>query len=191
VDSRLPIRVVLTAVAAALLSAGCADAPRGGQESPTLRGPGLPSALATQPPATVLPSAPRAAAPDTAGGCDTDRVRALIDGYVDAYNAADWDALRGLFDVEHRFFEYFDAVQGSTTHVRGAQEAAPWERHIRERFAAGERLALVAIQHYDGYADVRLSRTAGTAGRGAVPLTGSAKIVCDGGRIIRAVMTAS
>lgn len=57
--SPLHARMMPIVFAAPVWGAGCADAHRGAEDLPTLRGPGLPSALTTQPPAAVLPSPPR------------------------------------------------------------------------------------------------------------------------------------
>lgn len=165
----------LLPAAAIALTAAC-------EAGPLVARPAQPTSV----PTTAVSRATPAAAPDPSHGCPLEVVRALIDAYVAAYNARDFPALRALFDVEHRFFEYSDSVQGAAAHFNGSQAATQWERYVRERFAAGERLVVSGVQHYDGYADVRLTRP---QGQSPVALGGSAKIVCDGGRIIRVVMS--
>lgn len=120
-------------------------------------------------------------------GCAPPAVRVLVDRYLEAYNRGDAAALAAVLAPEHRDFEYFDPVAGGAVHARGPADRAAWEAHLAARFALGERLTLEGVHHYDGYADVALSRAWGPAPQ--APLSASAKLVCADGRLVRAVLS--
>lgn len=169
----------------AVTAAGCAvAAPSTGRHPEATTTPRASGVDAPYPVWTAI--GPTGAPVDAHPACGRDRVVALVEAYVAAYNARDVTAVRALFDVDHPYFEYVDTGPGRSTQLRGAQDAPRWEEHLRGRFAAADRLAITALTHYEGYAEVRLARTTGQ-GR---PAAGSAKIVCDGGRLIRVIMAA-
>jgi len=139
-----------------------------------------------------LPAGNAASTAAAVATCGPDRVRALVGAFVAAYNARDLAALRSLFDVEHRFFEYFDSITGAATHathVQGAHHLDLWERHLGERFALDERLAVLGMDHYAGYANVRLARSWEVGEASRRTFSAGAKVVCDAGGLTRVVMT--
>jgi hypothetical protein len=121
-------------------------------------------------------------------GCSPERVQALIERFVDAYNREDVAGLSALFDTDHRFFEYFDNIANQQiTHIESAAQLEEWERYLAARFALGDRLVLGTVDHYPGYANAAFVRSWGLEAR--TTRGAGAKLVCDAGRLTRVVMS--
>lgn len=121
------------------------------------------------------------------GACTQVRMRELVERFFLFYNRHDVDGLTSTFQTDHRFFEYFDSIDGQAGSIT---DRPRWEQYLHARFAAGDlllnpRITFVSADDRQNEAVVSVQFTRVLHGQ---HVAAHVKVVCHDGRLTRSVM---